>query len=163
MHIRKAEMRDIPALRDIYNYEVIHGTATFDIEEKSMEERTEWFYAHNRDNHPLIVCERNGEAIGYASLSSYRTKAAYQHTVELSIYVAVAHRRQGVATALMDAILTMAREDDRIHTVVSVITDGNQASIGLHEKFGFSYSGTLHEVGIKFGRCLDIYNYELRV
>ena len=47
--------------------------------------------------------------------------------------------------------------------VVSVIAGGNAASVRLHEKFGFTYSGTLHEVGLKFGRYLDIVNYELRV
>ena len=46
---------------------------------------------------------------------------------------------------------------------VSVIAGGNAASVRLHEKFGFTYSGTLHEVGLKFGRYLDIVNYELRV
>ena len=62
-----------------------------------------------------------------------------------------------------EAQLRLAREDADTHTVVSVIAGGNAASVRLHEKFGFTYSGTLHEVGLKFGRYLDIVNYELRV
>ncbi|MDD7509904.1 MAG: GNAT family N-acetyltransferase, partial [Oscillibacter sp.] len=70
---------------------------------------------------------------------------------------------RGIASALMEAVLRLAREDAGTHTVVSVIAGGNAASVRLHEKFGFTCSGTLHEVGLKFGRYLDIVNYELRV
>ena len=109
------------------------------------------------------MAEEDGKVLGYASLSPYRDFDAYLQTVELSVYVAPENRGRGIASALMDAVLTMAREDAGTHTVVSVIAGGNTASVRLHEKFGFTYSGTLHEVGLKFGRYLDIVNYELRV
>ena len=67
----------------------------------------------------------------------------------------------GVATALMEAVLQLAREAETIHTVVSVITGGNEASIKLHERFGFTFCGRMREVGMKFGRYLDIENYQL--
>ncbi|MBQ6811283.1 MAG: GNAT family N-acetyltransferase, partial [Firmicutes bacterium] len=73
------------------------------------------------------------------------------------------YRRKGIATALMTSILDMAKEDDSIHTVVSVITAENDTSIALHEKFGFAPCGVIHDVGIKFGRYLSIANFELRV
>ena len=159
--IRTAQCADIPALLDIYNYEVEFGVATFDLQPKTMEERTEWFEAHNVGNYPLIVALIEGEVAGYASLSSYREKEAYQSTVELSVYVGPRYRRQGVATALMEAVLQLAREAETIHTVVSVITGGNEASIKLHERFGFTFCGRMREVGMKFGRYLDIENYQL--
>ena len=56
-----------------------------------------------------------------------------------------------------------AKKDPEIHTIVSVITGENQVSVNLHEKFGFSLCGRVHEVGKKFGRYLDIINYELIV
>ena len=163
MLIRRGEERDLPALLEIYNDEVEHGVATFDLNPKSMKEWEHWFAAHNVDNHPLIVAEEDGVAVGYATLSSYREKEAYRTTVELSLYVHREHRRRGIATALMDAILAMAREDESIHTVVSVITAENDTSIALHEKFGFAPCGIIHDVGIKFGRYLSIANYELPV
>lgn len=163
MNIRNAEYRDLQALLDIYNYEVEHGVATLDLNLKKMDEWEQWFYAHNIENHPLIVAEMDGEVSGYASLSSYREKEAYRSTVELSVYVSPDHRRQGVATALMQEILDLARNDDGTHLVVSVITAGNEASIKLHGKYGFTFCGTIHEVGTKFGRLLDIENYELKV
>ncbi len=163
MNIRQAETRDIPALTDIYNYEVTHGVATLDIHPRTYEDRAQWFNAHNKDNHPLIVAEDNGEVIGYASLSPYREKEAYSSTVELSVYVDALHRGKGVASALLMQILDFAKNDPSTHLVVSVITAGNEASVHLHEKFGFSYAGTIHEVGVKFGKYLDIVNYELIV
>ena len=163
MLIRKAEERDLPALLEIYNDEVEFGVATFDLNPKSMAEWQLWFDAHNVDNHPLIVAEEDGVAVAYASLSSYREKEAYRTTVELSLYVHRDYRRRGIATTLMEAILTMAKEDDSIHTVVSVITAENSTSIALHENFGFCFCGIIHDVGIKFGRFLSIANYEFRV
>ena len=163
MIIRKARIEDLEELLEIYNYEVEHGVATFDLEAKTLEERGEWFYAHNVDNHPLIVAEIDGHVAGYASLSSYREKEAYKSTVELSIYIGKDYRKRGVATALMKSILEEAKKDERTHTVVSVITSGNEASQKLHEKFGFEFCGTIKEVGIKFGEYRDIDNYRLGV
>lgn len=164
MDIRIARQEDLPQLLDIYNDEVVHGVATLDLNVKTLAERQVWFDAHNRDNHPLIVAvDDQGTVAGYASLSDYREKEAYRSTVELSIYVARSHRRMGVATELMGAILDMARRDDRTHAVVSVITSGNEASEKLHAKFGFTFCGTIPEVGMKFGIYQGIDNFFLRV
>ncbi len=163
MIIRTAKECDMDALLSIYNYEVLNGVATFDLEPKSMEERMKWFRAHNVDNHPLLAAEVDGRAVGYASLSEYREKEAYKKTVELSIYVDPGYRRLGVARALMEAILKEARSREDIHAVISVITGGNEASIRLHEEFGFTHCGTMKEVGEKFGRPLDIDNFQLMV
>ena len=163
MYIRKAVTEDLPALLEIYNHEVLNGTATFDLTPQTLEQRRKWYDAHNIDNHPLYVADIDGRAIGYVSLSAYREKEAYRSTVELSVYIHPDHRGKGLASALMSFILDEARCDESIHTVVSVITSGNVASVRLHEKFGFSFGGTLKEVGVKFGKYLDIDNYYLRV
>lgn len=161
--IRRAVLADLPAMTEIYNYEVINGVATFDLEPKSVEERKDWFYNHNVDNHPLYVAQVGTDVAGYASLSKYREKEAYKSTVELSIYVSPAYRGKGIATALMGFILEEAKKDETIHTVVSVITSGNNTSERLHEKFGFEFCGRIKEVGFKHGRYLDISNYRLGV
>lgn len=164
MYIRIAEEKDLPALLDIYNDEVLHGISTLDLNPRTMAEWRAWFARHNVDNHPLLTAElENGKAAGYASLSEYRSKEAYRSSVELSIYVARAHRGKGVATALMETILDMARADDRTHLVVSVITDGNEASQRLHDKFGFTFCGIIPEVGMKFECYQNIRNYALLV
>ena len=163
MLIRKAVPEDLPAILEIYNYEVTHSTSTFDLTPQTVEQRKVWFDAHNVGNHPLYVADCDGAAAGYVSLSAYREKEAYKSTVELSVYVHPNYRGRGIASSLMAFILEEARRDDSIHTVVSVITSGNAASAKLHEKFGFTFCGTIKEVGMKFGRYLDIDNYYLIV
>lgn len=163
MLIRIAKKEDMAPLLDIYNYEVENSTATFDLNPKTIEQWSEWFNAHNVDNHPLIVAEIDSAVAGYASLSSYREKEAYKSTVELSVYVHKDYRRKGVATSLMKEIIRMAKEDSTIHTIVSVITSENEVSAQLHYKMGFTYCGTIHQVGEKFSRYLDISNFELQV
>ncbi len=163
MIVRRAEERDLAEMLAIYNYEVVNGVATFDMQPKTLEERKIWFGEHNVENHPLIVAEVDGMVAGYASLSSYRPKEAYASTVELSVYISEAYRGQGIATVLMREILELAKQDERTHLVVSVITGENDASVKLHEKYGFTYCGRVHQVGYKHGRYLDIVTYELLV
>ena len=112
-----------------------------------------WFNEHT-GSHPLIVAEVDKEVAGFASLSTYRSRAAFNGTVELSLYIDVSKRKMGIATKLMEHILNLARIDENIHTVVSVITSENEVSIRLHEKFGFIKCGEIKEVGKKFGRYL---------
>lgn len=163
MIIREANINDLKNLTDIYNYEVTNGVSTFDINEKSVDERVEWLNEHNKDNHPLFVADIDGEAVGYVSLSPYREKEAYRTTVELSLYVSHKYRRMGVATKLMDKIIDYAKNDENVKCVVSVITSGNEASIKIHEKYGFKFCGTIPDVGVKFGRYLSIDNFVLLV
>lgn len=161
--IRFAQEKDIARLLDIYNYEVEHGVATLDLHRKELPEWKSWFEDHQSEQHPLIVAVSDDMIAGYASLSPYREKEAYISTVELSVYIAPEYRGMGIASKLMKNILTLAQENRDIHLVVSVITSGNKVSEKLHRKFGFTYCGTLHEVGMKMGRYLDIDNYELSV
>lgn len=162
--IRRAQTADLQQLLDIYNYEVLHGVATFDITPKSLDERRQWLEEHNIGNFPLIVAVDTADAVmGYASLSAYRTKEAYRQTAELSVYIAPDHRGKGVASALLEAIIDIARCETELHTIVSVITSGNDISRRLHEKFGFEFCGTMRDVGMKWGEWLGIDNFTLHI
>ena len=161
--LRRGIIADVPALLDIYNDEVLHGVATMDLEPRTIAEWMEWFEQHNVDNHPLLVAVVDGHIAGYATLSAYRTKEAYKSTVELSVYIHRSFRRMGIANRLMDAILTEAKQDDRTHLVISVITAGNEGSLRLHERFGFTFCGTTPEVGFKHGEYRDTESYALLV
>lgn len=162
--IRRAQTADLQQLLDIYNYEVLHGVATFDITPKSLDERRQWLEEHNIGNFPLIVAVDTADAVmGYASLSAYRTKEAYRQTAELSVYIAPDHRGKGVASLLLEAIIDIARRETDLHTIVSVITSGNDISRRLHEKFGFEFCGTMRDVGMKWGEWLGIDNFTLHI
>lgn len=163
MIIREAVWEDIPALLEIYNYELLHGCATLDLNPRTLPEWEDWFRAHQTADHFILTAESEGKPIGYASLSEYRSKEAYRSTAELSVYISPDHRREGIASALIGEALGRARAQGGLHSVVSVITAGNTASERLHEKFGFRFCGTLHEVGMKMGEYRDIDNFELLI
>lgn len=161
--IQSITKNDISACLAIYNYEVINGVATLDLEPRTLEEWREWYNAHSDEHHPIIVGTIDDVVVGYASLSPYRLKDAFKSTVELSIYIHKDYRGQGVATQLMERILEIAKEDTMLHNVVSVITAGNEESTKLHNRFGFTYCGLTPEVGFKHGKYQDTETYALLV
>lgn len=161
--IRPITQDDIVSCLDIYNYEVVNGVATLDLEPRTLEEWREWYNAHRDEHHPIIVGTIDDVVVGYASLSPYRLKDAFKSTVELSIYIHQDYRGKGVASKLMAHILEHAKENDTLHTVVSVITAGNEASTALHARFNFTYCGLTPEVGFKHGKYQDTETYALLV
>ena len=161
MNIRYTEKADLQNLLDIYNYEVVNGTATFDLNPKSLTDWEKWFEDHSVGNHFALTAEEDGKAIGYVTLSGYREKEAYIQTTELSVYVHPDYRGRGIATKLINRTVEIARSRGDVHTIISVITGSNEASLKMHEKLGFTYGGTLYQVGEKFGKLMDIVNYQL--
>ena len=169
--IRPATEDDLPALLEIYNYEVLNGTATYDDEPATLEGRRAWMAAHDTGEaaltgtHPLLVAVADGapDAIGYASLSAWRGRGGYVSTAELSVYVHQDWRGKGIGTALMTHILDYARSCDALHCILSVIDSSNAGSIRLHERLGFTEVGRMSETARKFGRWLDDVYLELLV
>ena len=98
--IRDATEHDAAALLAIYNHEVQTGTATLDLETRSLEGQVQWLRARQGAN-PVVVGERDGEVVGFASLSPFKDRAAYRTTVENSIYVAADAQGQGVGRLLL--------------------------------------------------------------
>jgi len=161
VHIRDTQKGDLPAMLAIYNQAVRTLVATFDLEEQSLKQREIWYDKHG-GRYPLIVAEDDSGVIGYCCLSPFREKPAYDNTAELSIYIAENQRGKNVGSALMAEIQKRAREQG-YHAVMSGITGGNEASVRLHEKFGFFLVGRLREVGYKFGEWHDVHFYEWMV
>ena len=154
MQIRKARLTDIPAITEIYNEAVLTTTATFDTEVKSDEERRVWFENHG-ERHPIIVVEYEQKIAAWGSLSAWSPRAAYDNTVESSLYVKSEFRGKGIGRALQNALIELATEIGH-HTLLAQITTENEVSIALHEKTGFRTVGVLQQVGKKFGRQLDV-------
>ena len=161
--IRPIIKGDITVCLDIYNYEVVNGVATLDLEPRTLPEWQEWCEAHQTQEHCIFVGHIDNVVVGYASLSPYRIKDAFKSTVELSIYIHEDYRGKGVASKLMAHILDHAKATDILHTVVSVITAGNAASTALHKRFGFTYCGLTPQVGFKHGKYQDTETYALLV
>ena len=154
VELRLATIDDAAALRRIYNHEVENSTVTFDLVPRTLEEQQAWI-TDREGAHGILVAEIDGEVAGFASLSSYRPKAAYRTTVENSVYVAEEARGAGVGRVLLEGLIELA-EARGFHTIVAHIVGGHDASIALHRACGFRPVGTQKEVGRKFGRWLDV-------
>lgn len=163
LNIRIATEADVPAIRDIYNEAILTSIATFDTEEKTLEDRMEWYRWHT-GIYSLYVAELNGQVVGYAALSPFiKERKAYIETVEPSLYVDKEYRNKGVGKALYKELIEFAKNADNIHTVIARVTAGNIASGRLHEEYGFEKAGTIKEAGMKFNRYLDVDLYQLIV
>ena len=159
IEIRSATADDIPFITEVYNDAIINTTATFDTEVKSIEDRMLWFKNHD-GNHPIIVAENDGVLSGWASLTAWSDRCAYNGTAEVSVYVHKQHRGRGIGKALLE-ILILKGESKGLHYLLSRIASGNEASIHLHTIFGFRHIGIMKEVGFKFGNYVDVHLMEL--
>jgi L-amino acid N-acyltransferase len=155
MLVRHATEKDLPAILAIYNEVIVHTTAVYDYEPHTLEMRQAWFAAKQEQGFPVFVAEEDGVILGLSSIGPFRAWAAYQFSVENSIYVAAAARGRGIAKLLMPPIIEAARELG-MHTVIAGIDAGNEASLQLHRGFGFEEVAHFKQVGWKFNRWLDL-------
>ena len=147
--------RDIPDMREIYNHYVANTTVTFDEDALTLAEMRKKYKIVADLKYPwLVAVSPRGVVLGYAFVTPYRAKAAYRFTVENSIYLGPASTGKGLGAALMKELLARAKAAG-VKEVVAVIADrGADASIALHERFGFKEIGRMGRVGFKFGRWL---------
>lgn len=153
--VRPAVRRDAPAMAEIYNQAVARSTATFDTEPETVEDRERWLLDHAAPQHPVLVALHDGRVIGWASLSRYSSRPAYVATVEASAYVDENVTGRGVGRALGAALLEAGRAGG-VHAVLARICTENTASLAMSRKMGFLGVGVMREVGVKFGRTLDV-------
>jgi L-amino acid N-acyltransferase len=160
IRIRPAHMDDLEGITEIYNEAILTTTATFDTEQKTVEEQVEWFENHG-DRYPILVATDGKYLIfGWASLSQWSDRCAYSDTAEISLYVKEEFRGQGIGGELMNAIL-LAGKEAGLHSILARVAEGNPVSVKIHESAGFEMVGTMKEVGRKFGRLLDVHLMQL--
>ena len=155
VHIRNAEEEDLPAILAIYNDVIVNTTAVYDYEPHTPAMRLAWFNVKKEQGFPVFVAVENGKVLGLSSIGPFRAWAAYQFSVENSIYVAAEAREKGIGKMLMPPIIDAARQLG-MHTMLAGIDASNEASIQLHKDFGFEEVAHFKQVGWKFGRWLDL-------
>lgn len=152
--VRPARPGDGEAIRAIRNHAVEKSTALWTQTPQSPAEGRVWLAAH-LERGSAYVAEVEGEIAGFAVYGPWRALDGYRHTVEDSVYVREGRHGLGIGSALLDALITSAREAGH-HVMIAGIEAGNTGSVRLHERFGFEHAGTVREVGTKFGRWLDL-------
>lgn len=156
MQIRPAERGDLARLTEIYNHYVLSTPVTFDVEPYTVERRQSWFdqFAES-GRYRLQVAEANGFVIGYAGTTRFRPKAAYETTVETTVYCAPDAVGKGVGSRLYAELFAVLKGED-IHRFVAGYALPNAASEALHRRFGFQKVGVFTENGRKFGTYWDV-------
>jgi L-amino acid N-acyltransferase YncA len=161
MLVRPATETDLSAIAAIYDVEVRTGISTFATEPPGLDYWRERLESTHPGDH-LLVAVDDETVVGYAYSGSYRSRAAYAHTRETSVYLAAEARGRGVGRLLYDELLRLMRGDG-VRLVVAVIALPNPGSQGLHRAFGFERAGVLHDVGRKFDTWIDTELWELRI
>ncbi|MFM7606755.1 MAG: N-acetyltransferase family protein [Prosthecobacter sp.] len=151
----------LEAIRAIFNEAIAHSTALYDYEPRSPEVMEAWWAAKQASNLPVIgVLDENGTLMGFGSYGPFRPHAAYQYSVEHSIYVDARFRGRGIGKELLRRLIDRATEQG-YHMMIGVIDAENTGSIALHAKAGFESCGHIRHAGYKFGRWLDLALYQL--
>lgn len=154
--VRAATTQDLPRLTEIYNYYVLHTPITFDLEPYTVEKRAAWLNQFAlTGRHRLLIAEENNIVVRYTGTTRFRAKAAYDTTVEASIYCAPEAVGKGIGRMLFAALFQTIEQED-IHRIVGGYTMPNAGSASLLEKFGFQSVGVFHETGRKFDRYWDV-------
>jgi phosphinothricin acetyltransferase len=160
VEVRAAVEEDLEALNEIYNQYIAETHYTFDLEPYTMDARREWFSHHaGTGRYRLLVALHDDQVIGYASSSRFRLKAAYEPSIETSVYLAPQAVGRGAGKRLY-AELFKALEGEDVHRAFAGVALPNPASIALHERFGFKRVGVFTEQGRKFDRYWDVAWYE---
>lgn len=154
--VREAGERDIPAVTAIYNEAVENTVAVWNNDPVDEADRLRWLTEHRRPGTlALVAVDGRDVVLGYATYGDFRAYDGFRDTVENSVYVDASCRAGGVGTALMTALIDRARDEGK-HVMVAAIESGNEASLRLHSRVGFTLVGKLPEVGTKFGRRLGM-------
>ncbi len=157
IEIRDATASDIPAIQSIYRHAVEEGSASFEEIAPSEAElaRRQATLCENGFPYLVAIAPETGILCGYAYAGPYRPRSAYRHTVEDSIYVAPDHHGKGIGSLLLDQLILRCEAGPWRQMVAAIGDSANHGSIALHRKHGFAVTGTLQNVGYKFGRWLD--------
>jgi L-amino acid N-acyltransferase YncA len=154
VQIRYCESRDVAQVCDIYNHYITHTAITFEEEPLEVSQMQARVDAYTK-LYPWLVCRTGDFVVGYAYASKWKERAAYSHTAEVTVYVRASHEGKGYGKALYADLLASLDSMD-CHVALGCIALPNDASVRLHERFGFTKVAHFSEVGRKFGQWLDV-------
>jgi L-amino acid N-acyltransferase YncA len=161
MHMRRATAGGAARVAEIYNWYILNTVVTFETDMVSPQEMTTRIH-EKLINHDWLVGEVNQEIIGYAYYGSFRTRVAYYHTVESTIYLSQESMGKGFGRTLYAKLIESVKSHG-FREVIGVIALPNPQSIALHRAMGFAEVGALKRVGYKFGRYIDVDLWQLSV
>ncbi|GHU72530.1 N-acetyltransferase [Spirochaetia bacterium] len=157
--IRPVKTSDALAICGIYNYYITNTVVSFEerpVGAAEMEGRIKNVTA----KFPWFVWEEDGTILGYAYVNTWKERISYRYSVEDSLYIKNGMEGKGIGNKLFAHLLEAVKQTD-IHVVVAGITLPNEASVAIHEKFGFKKIAQFNEIGFKMDKWLDVGYWEL--
>lgn len=153
--LRLATAKDADSVARIYNHYILNTLATFEVDEVTGDEVRRRMDLVGSYSLPWIVAESDGQILGYAYANRWHQRAAYQFAAETTVYLDHQQCRRGIGSRLYEYLLDLVGQT-KIHTVIGGISLPNDASVSLHERFGFKKAAHYHQVGRKFGQWIDV-------
>ena len=155
--IRHGESAELNRLVEIYNYYVTNTHVTFDTTPFLVTDRIQWFNQFTDTGpHRLLVAESDGDVLGYATSTRFKSREAYNTSVESTVYLDPAVCGRGTGGLLYGVLVDQLVADPMVHRAYAGVALPNDASVALHLKLGFERVGSYHEVGFKFDRYWDV-------
>ena len=158
--IRKVQFSDAEHIINIYNYYIDNTAITFETSKINVNEEKQRIKKILDNNYPFIVYEEQNVIVGYAYLSKWREREAYNHTLESSIYIHKDYQNKGIGKMLYSELIKSGKAQG-VHTLVGIISIPNIQSQKLHERFGFKKVGLLKDAGYKFNKFIDVELWQL--
>lgn len=162
INIRTASPEDAGQIRDLYAYYVLHTAITYEYEVPSLEEMRERI-AHTLRKFPYLTAEQEGEILGYAYAGPFKQRAAYDWSVESSIYVSRDARGRGIGKRLLVSLEGILKAQKILNVNACIAVPGEREdryltfdSVRFHEKMGYQAVGTFHKCACKFNRWYDM-------
>lgn len=152
--IRQANEKDLEAILEIVNYNILNTTSIYDYELRTLDQQKAIFEEKIKANFPLIVIEIDDEIAGFGTYGTFRFKEGYKFTVEHSVYISINHQGKGLGKLLLSELIELAKKQ-KLHTMIAVIDAENQNSVEFHKQFGFETVGVIKESAYKFDKWLD--------
>ncbi len=153
--IRTAQVRDIPVILEINNHEILHSTVNYDFDPKTLDWQMDWFDQKMKAGFPVLVAEKEGLVLGFATFGPFRPKPGYRYTVEHSVYLATGSRGKGIGKLLMIELIQIAKNSG-YHTMIGGLDGSNEHSYRFHQKLGFREVARFKETARKFDNWLDL-------
>ena len=152
--IRKATEKDLAAILEIVNYNILNTTSIYDYEPRTLDQQKAIFDDKVKADFPLIVIEFDNQIAGFGTYGTFRFKEGYKFTVEHSVYVSINYQGKGFGKLLLAELIKLAKKQ-KLHTMIAVIDAENQNSVEFHKQFGFETVGLIKQSAYKFDKWLD--------
>ncbi|KJS06725.1 MAG: acetyltransferase [Flavobacteriales bacterium BRH_c54] len=156
--IKKSDLTEVTA---VYNYYVENSTATFHLQAVTEQEMEQTLCLE----HPIyqsFVILSDDKIAGFCYLGQFRKKEAYDISVEVTLYIKPEFTGKQIGVEVL-SFMEKTAKNLGLKNLVGVITSENVGSLKLFERCGYFKCGHLKNIGIKFGRALDVISYQKEI